>query len=116
LLKAFAKGSFVSHADESNPLFAVAHGKQDRTPVRKKKNKTSSSKKMKQRQHKLLELFNYPIRSPVNSQFLKKTSTNTIVHISPGLSIVDTSAWQQFSEPFNPTRLAMVKETADISL
>jgi hypothetical protein len=58
-LKVFAEGPSVAHVDASNALFAVVYGKQDRTPVIKKKNKTSSSE--------VLPLFNDPIPSHTNS-------------------------------------------------
>jgi hypothetical protein len=112
LLKAFTECPYVARTDESSAVFAVVHGKQDRTPVRKKKNTTLSSKK-KQRQHTALRLLNDPIRSPVNYEFLRKTSTNTIGDLSPGLTIIDTSAWRQLSDPFNPTRLDTANEEAD---
>jgi hypothetical protein len=114
LQKAFAEdpGPSVARVDEYNALFTVVHGKQDRTPVRNKKNMTSLSKN-KQLKHNALRLFKDPIRSPVNSKFLKKTTTNTIYDPSPGLAIIDTPVWQKFSDPFNPTILATVKEAAD---
>jgi hypothetical protein len=87
-------------------------GKQHMTPVRKKMNRTHVSKK-KKHQHKVLCLFNAPIRSPVNSQFMTKTSTNSSDDHIPGIVTIDTSAWIQYSDPWNPTRLTMAREATD---
>jgi hypothetical protein len=43
---------------------------------------------------------------------MKKTSTNSIDDPITGLATIDTSAWIQFSDTFNPTRLVTVKEAA----
>jgi hypothetical protein len=80
--------------------------------VRKKKNRTSSPK-MEKRQHKVLYyLFNDPIRLPVNSEFMKKTSANSIADHIPGIATIYTTAWIQVSYPFNPTGLVMVMEAS----
>jgi hypothetical protein len=91
LLNAFTQGS---HGDARASAFlearallkAFAHGSPDKTPVRKKKNKTSSKKK---KWHNLLELLNNPIRSTVNFQYSIGTSTNTHEHLSAGLTFFD---------------------------
>jgi hypothetical protein len=45
-----------------------------------------------------------------------KAAMYTIEHLSPGITIIDTSARKHFSDPFNPTRLAIVKEAVDMNV
>jgi hypothetical protein len=77
----------------------------------KKKNAVVPRKKKKNHPRHALPMFNDPVSSPVLPKYFTKQSTNLLGQALTPLQIVDQSKWLTlYPEPWEPTRLSLVKE------